>query len=190
MPNWTYNTITITGEKEELAKMMNDAVKHDDGDGEIRFSSWFPIPETFLKYDTTNHPNGEGFEVGYGYRDGLGNSGIATEELIAEYKRATKEQREKYGVVGWYDYNKKYFGCKWDCEVRVDDTEQDDETLVLSVMTPWTDCGAFLLRMSARYPTLRFSNYAEYEDDGWQQTDYHNGVSVLIDEGDTPEEED
>lgn len=179
MPNWTYNYITVRGSKEDLNKMMNDAEKTD---GVLNLSSWFPIPETFKKYDTTNHPNGEGLRVGEQWYDGLGNhDALVTEELIEEFKQATKEQREKYGVVGWYDYNCKMYGCKWNSEVNVE--SQTDDEVVLTCDTPWSAPDAWLLRMSDKYPTLNFHNHAEYEEGFWEDSDYEDGCGDVSDRG-------
>ena len=172
MPNWTYNTITVRGDKESLNKMMADAVTGKDG--KLYFSSWFPVPETFNKYDTTNHPDGEGLKVGEEWWDGLGrHDGVVTEELIEEFKQATREQREKYGVVGWYDYNCKMYGCKWDSELVVE--SESDTQIVLTAVTPWSAPDAWLMRMSLKYPELVFENHAEYEEGFWEDNVYEGG---------------
>ena len=180
MPNWTFNTINIKGEKKDLEKMMNDAVPGKDG--KLYFSSWFPVPETFIKYDTTNHPDGKGLKVGDDWWDGLGShEGKVTEELIEEFKQATKEQKEKYGVVGWYDYNCKMYGCKWNCDLNVE--EQYDDEIEITCDTPWSAPDAWLLRMSEKYPTLSFHNHAEYEDGWWEDSDYEDGSGDVSDRG-------
>lgn len=179
MPNWTFNTITVSGSKESLQKMMNDAVKEEDG--KLYLSAWFPVPETFKKYDTTNHPDGKGLELDKCYRDGLGNEGIVDQELLDGYKQATKEQAEKYGAVGWYDYNCKYFGCKWDSEVEVQSIN-DDEVILYSE-TPWCAPNVWLLRMSDRYPDLHFLNHAEYEEGFWEDNAYEAGQEEEIETG-------
>ena len=175
MPNWTFNTITINGNKQDIAKMLNDAVKNDEG--KTTFSSWFPVPETYNKYDTTNHPNGNRLVVGERYHDGLGNEGIVTEELLAEYKQATKEQKEKYGAVGWYDYNCKYFGCKWNCEIEIE--EHSDESITLRTDTPWCDPDVFLSRLSERYPNLSIHNHADFEEGHWWDKSYFEGEETI-----------
>ena len=189
MPNWTYNVITIQGSKSDIDKLMNDAVKKEDG--HLYLSSWFPVPESFLKYDTTNHPNGAGLRVGDKLWTGLSNLNgpIVTEELIEEYKKATREQKEKYGVVGWYDYNCKYFGCKWDSEVEIE--EREDEQVVLRTDTPWTAPEMFLLRLSLRYPDLYIRDNADYEDGQWEIMEWQNGEGELVDKGEYtfPEDE-
>ena len=182
MPNWTYNVITIQGSKSDIDKLMSDAVKKEDG--RLYLSSWFPVPESFLKYDTTNHPNGEGLRVGAKLWTGLqeANTGeIVTEELIEEYKRATQEQKEKYGAVGWYDYNCKYFGCKWNCEVEIE--EQNDDEIILRSETPWCSPDVFLLRFSKRYPTLHIYNHAFYEEGYWEDYSYQCGKATFEDKG-------
>lgn len=191
MPNWTFNTITVRGDKESLNKMMADAERNEQGG--LNLSSWFPVPETFNKYDTTNHPDGEGLKVGEEWWDGLGrHDGVVTEELIQEFKDATREQREKYGVVGWYDYNHKMYGCKWNSELVVE--SESDTQIVLTADTPWSAPDAWLMRMSEKYPDLVFENHAEYEEGFWEDTVYEDGDGDQVgtgemDWGDDDEEE-
>lgn len=180
MPNWVYNTITVKGNKEDIAKMMNDAVKGENGI--MNLSSWFPVPETFIKYDTTNYPDGKGLKVGEDWYDGLGpHEGKVTEELIEEFKQATKEQREKYGVVGWYDYNVLMYGCKWNSELNIE--EQYDEEIVFTAETPWGSPERWVKRMSEKYPELTFHLYAEYEDNWWEDKYYQAGEEACNGEG-------
>ena len=187
MPNWTFNTITITGNKNAINKFKTDAVKHEDGT--LFLSSWLPIPETFLKYDTTNHPNGDGLKVGEKWWDGLGDHGdkIITEELIEEFKRATEEQKEKYGVIGWYDYNLKTFGCKWDCKVEIE--SEDNGRITLFVDTPWSAPNNWLRTLSKNYPELSFNLHAIYEDGFWEEVEYHEGLKTEIGKGEYEFEE-
>ena len=42
MPNWTFNTITIKGERKDLDKFMADGVREKDGG--LYLSSWIPTP--------------------------------------------------------------------------------------------------------------------------------------------------
>ena len=184
MPNWTYNEIVVKGEKKNLDKFMNDAIRHE-GEAPLSLSSWLPIPETYLKYDTTNHPDGKGLKVGEKWWDGLGDHGgqLVTEELIEEFKKATAEQREKYEVVGWYDYNHKVFGCKWDSEVNVD--YEGEEEIGLSADTPWTAPEAWLRTISKNYPELVFSVKSTYEEGFWEETYFCNGKKAEIDSGET-----
>ena len=180
MPNWTYNSIRVWGSKDSLTKFMNDAIRNEDGT--LSLSSWIPTPETFRKYDTTNHPNGKGLKVGDKWWDGLGDHNqLITEELIEEFKQATEEQRSKYGVVGWYDYNVKTFGCKWDSEVCVE--EITDNSIDLSTETPWSAPENWLRTLSKKYLYLKFHLYATYEEGFWEEVDYIGGLRAEIGSG-------
>ena len=181
MPNWTYNRIAVKGEKKNLDKFMSDAIRNEEGG--LSLSSWLPIPETYRKYDTTNHPDGKGLRVGEKWWDGFGDHGdqVVTEELIEEFKKATAEQREKYGVVGWYDYNLKTFGCKWDSEVNVD--YEGEEEIGLSADTPWTAPEAWFRTISKNYPELVFRVKSTYEEGFWEETYFCNGKKAEIDSG-------
>ena len=191
MPNWTYNRIAVKGEKKNLDKFMSDAIRSEGGD--LYLSSWLPIPETYRKYDTTNHPDGKGLKVGEEWYDGFGSHGgqLVTEELIEEFKKATAEQREKYGVVGWYDYNLATFGCKWDTEVEVE--YEGEEEVALNTDTPWSAPEQWLRTISAKYPELTFNLYAQYEEGFWEEMDFRNGRKAEIGSGEADwydEEED
>lgn len=187
MPNWTFNTITIKGERKDLDKFMADGVREKDGG--LYLSSWIPTPETFRKWDTTNHPNGEGLKVGDKWYDGLGDHDgqVVTEELIEGFKRATEEQREKYGVVGWYDYNVKTFGCKWDSEVNV--RSEGEREIVLTADTPWSAPERWLRTLSKKYPTLTFFLHAEYEEGYWEDMEFGEGLKAEKDKGEVVWEE-
>lgn len=157
MPNWTNNNITIKGEKTILEKLIADAKKN--AEGKYCFSSWFPMPETYHKYDTTNYPNGSRLVVG----DNMSNGEKVTQELIDAYKQATKEQKEKYGVVGWYEWNCANYGCKWDEEFESLEFNGED-TIEIDVTTPWSAPIKFLMKLSVRYGGIEIKCLSHYED--------------------------
>ena len=186
MPNWTDNFIQIRGAKEDLDKFINDGVKREGDSEEVKaqpysFGSWIPRPETYDKYDTTNYPNGDRLRLGERVSPWDENSPIVTPQLIEEFKQATKEQMEKYGAVGWYDWNKKNYGCKWDEPFsieRVSDTEAQ-----INVTTPWTAPDAFLLTISERYPNLEIEVDSHYEDGYNEWNIYNEGCANECDLG-------
>lgn len=177
MPNWTNNRILVKGSYEALEKMMDDAVITKNGT--YHFGSWFPIPETYIKYDTTNYPDGRGLKIGKP-SSWAKDSPIVTQELIDEYKKATKEQKEKYGVVGWYDWNVENYGCKWDSEFCP--TYISDDVIEINVDTPWSAPRPFLLKMSNRYPELEFQLFAHYEEGGNDSCSFIAGMEEYIDD--------
>jgi hypothetical protein len=202
MPNWTYNNIRVTGPKESLDTFRREGEAHpkhyEDGTEHVAMSSWFPRPETYDKYDTTNHPNGERLVVGEHL--GWDKTGpIITEELIEEFKAATKEQWEKHGAIGWYDWDCKNYSCKWDMPVDVLEFDEGEpipveltETegiLVLDFKTPWSAPYKWLAKISKDYPDLLFTLAADYETGEWEIIEFRNGEDKLIKEGDYDNEE-
>jgi len=180
MPNWVENTVTIKGELNDLLALINlglknshaEEVKADvvttevvqsainklydkgiyrcgDNGGNyndkkpytikeergVNFSTFLPIPDTFLKFDTTNYES--------------------------EFKDEADKQKKEYGVVGWYDYNCEYFGCKWDSEVRdlrFNTIKYGDNKYKLSFQTttPWSPPLVFIKRLKELFPNLDF----------------------------------
>ena len=148
----------------------------------VRFSTFFPIPETYLKYDTTN------------YKD--------------DFPEAANEQLEKYGAIGWYDYNLKSFGCKWDCpldNLRLSRNGEDDFVLTFESQTPWSCPEGFLYQITDKFSGLSvYDCFVEemYESCGYFEVggkefdwthrfcqiaensgdDYHEEADVLYDE--------
>ena len=180
MSNWTSNRITIKGLKKDLNAFVADGKKHVGDERyencDYSFGSWMPIPETYLKYDTANHPYGEGLVVGKPVSVFDDDSPIVTEELIEEYKKASIAQRLDYGAIGILDWCRKYYGCKWDMGFNLQ--RPDNNTVIIEVMTPWVHPYTFLEHMSRRYPSLSFRIQAHYED-GYNYLDtYQNGVVV------------
>ena len=208
MPNWTSNYIQMRGTKEDLDKLINDGVKRtgdDAKEGDYSFGSWIPRPKTYDEYDTTNYtPDKLRGMLGKKLHPWDESAPVVTEELIAEYDKAVKYQRKKYGCVGWYDWNINNYGCKWDMPFfiqRISDTEA-----TIDVDTPWTAPSEFLLTISQRYPTLEFEVNSHYEDgmNDWRfynegcemegdlsefQSDLHEYLTKRVNEAETIDEE-
>lgn len=177
MPNWSYNRFAIKGKTSDVLQVINDAITNsvryrnefgtpiqvepqtdineafnklleigcdlvaDFGFGDenveatpkicenICMGTFRPIPLTYLKYDTTNHPE--------------------------RFPDAAKEQRETYGAVGWYDYNRNIaFGCKWDTELTDLSLYTDGEysTITFCSDTPWCTPDLWLEYLKGKYP--------------------------------------
>ena len=60
-----------------------------------------PMPDTFHMYDTSDHPDA--------------------------FPEAVKEQKKKYGIVGWYDYNCKFLGTRYNFEIAKPELSYDDK---------------------------------------------------------------
>lgn len=142
MPNWVTNKVTIKSLTKETMDKFLKAGKPNKKEDRIEghkysFGSWRPMPRTFRQYDTTNHPNGEGLVIGDPLDYFVENSPIVTEKLIEKFKKATAHQEKKYGVVGWYDWKCKFYGCKWDAGFDIEHIS--DTEVQLSIFdTAWS----------------------------------------------------
>lgn len=161
MPNWSNNLIAFKGEESNILNMLNDALinsgeekcesvgdainslhgnaKHKGVEnGEVimekglRLRTFLPMPDIFLLYDTTNFPE--------------------------KYEEMAAEQKEKYGVVGWYDYNLVTLGCKWDSELSLDSSFVSNgiATIVFFCETPWSYPENWLLALEEKYGVKAF----------------------------------
>lgn len=59
----------------------------------LTFDTFRPMPDTFLKFDTTNDNDNK-------------------------MPNIKKQQEEEFGVVGWYDWGVQYRGTKWDSDLE------------------------------------------------------------------------
>lgn len=182
MPNWVVNKVTVLEGGEEFLRRVADALSKK----EMLFEEFIPVPETYKVYDTTNHPDGKGLVVGKKYTSWPGSAfkgagEIITQQLIDEYKAATKEQEEKYGAVGWYHFGCKYWGTKWD--VSDFSVVRDEDTGTIEFSTAWSMPEGFYARISEMYPEMKF--LVEYADEDMGNNCgavlYHNTTTRDID---------
>lgn len=166
MPNWIYSTITFSGSEEAVHKLIKIGLEnsrlHSTGNMRRDFGllvsegktqhpntdthqvelvkgltarTFLPSPETFLLYDTTNYPD--------------------------KYPEAAKEQQERYGVVGWYDYNIQSLGVKWDFDLAEFDLQPFDElgiwTIHMDTETAWDYPDQWLIQIKEMVPELDVS---------------------------------
>ena len=80
----------------------------------VTMGTFKPIPDTFLKYDTTNHAD--------------------------KLQEQADEQKRLYGVVGWYDFNRENFGTKWDadCDMDLSLCNDGEWELKIHMETAWS----------------------------------------------------
>lgn len=101
------------------------------------------------------------------------------DEVIA-YKKATKYQKEKYGVVGWYDWSCANYGVKWNARFNEFDLDMvgNEYLLKLYCETAWDVPYEFLNKLHKKYPNLRiavrtyeeqptFNGYFNVDDACW-----------------------
>jgi hypothetical protein len=162
MPNWVYNNLIITGERKDLVAFRDKAARlapngiSEDGvleysDGDIQALSFWNFKEPENKHAYFSSSSGtkpEGYE------------GWSSEEKLAHDL--------KFSGDGWYDWNVREWGCKWDAgDVSFEDNSQDKEQqLHYNFSTPWSVAEGAFVEMVAQHPELEFQFYAE-EEQGW-----------------------
>lgn len=183
MPNWISNTMSLKETKKGALKdFFNATLKMDGYDVQVdsaqdwldKVSSktlcndykgiWLTTfvkrPKIYDKYDTENHPYGKGMVVGETVKVD-GKDVVITEELIREYKNASNEQWQKYGVVGWGLWNCMNLGCKWDTSFLEQKPkyiiENGMEELTFSFDTPWNDPFPIFEYICRNFPDLDMS---------------------------------
>lgn len=150
MPNWVKNTVALKGTKQQMTKLFSQVadvktwedVENKIDNFELTMRSFLPMPQTFLDWDTTNDM--EKFEwFCKGKNQTEEELRKEYENYVSGYKAAREHQQKFYRCVGWYDYNYKTLGCKWDANLEnitiADELEKDDIVIVyFSLETAWS----------------------------------------------------
>lgn len=205
MPNWCENKLAVSGKKKDIINFLKVSEEHG---GKFIFNNYLPMPETFIKYDTTNRMRKRNAVSGED-KTPLFKSDEEYENYCKEYKEAIKYQKENYGVVGWYDWSVKNYGTKWDIgEDTAPDIEElklslasagdeDETSITLYFDTAWSPCVEFVENIFKNYPELVFRlTWIEtgsffcgaadfYFDDGEPCIDIEEGEPKLTAIGDT-----
>jgi len=161
MPNWVYNNMNVKGEREALIAFRDKASKlspngiSDDGTLEYSESDsselafWnFKEPEDKSLYFGASDYKPEGYET------------WDLNQKLAHDMKATSD--------GWYDWNVREWGCKWDAsDVALQDYSQEKEQyLHYSFSTPWSVAEGAFIAMVEQHPELEFDFSCE-EEQGW-----------------------
>ena len=127
MPNWCYNSLKITGNKEKTREFLRFGFKNPEyvlpektvdieadienlpDDQKLSIKVYYPQPDIIKAADTTNHPE--------------------------DHPEIAEQQRKEFGVVGWYAWNNTYWGTKWDADFEdvqyVESDEHGEITLIM-----------------------------------------------------------
>ncbi len=174
MPNWSYNTLTISGTKNDMKSFYEIAIKPNiNNDLAFSFSNVFPVP---IKIKNTISPSSSALgrkwineNLSTKRNDKL--SEILNEEeenpdLIPVENNTTEKcvfLKSEYGADNWYDWNILTYGTKWDCEVLLSDIVKDDELFECSFETAWSPPANFLSNLQNKFPKLDIKLIFELE---------------------------
>jgi hypothetical protein len=161
MPNWVFNSMVVNGSKSDLVAFRDKARKlsphgitedgvleyKDENASEISFWN-FIEPENKSAYFGASDYKPEGYDK------------LSSEEQFAITM--------KHESDGWYDWNVRNWGTKWDaCDTSLDDnTEGKGPFLNYNFQTAWSIPEAVFTAIVSQHPELSFDFSCE-EEQGW-----------------------
>lgn len=162
MPNWVYNSINITGTKDDLIafrdKVSKIAPSGISETGELEYKD-----ENAQAFSFWNIKEPENKYAYFGDAHGTKPEG---------YEGWTMEQKLQHDLKfegdGWYDWNVREWGTKWDaCDTdSTDGTEEKSPHLYYSFNTAWGIPEGVFASMVHQHPELTFDFESE-EEQGW-----------------------
>lgn len=186
MPNWVYNSMSVSGKPEDLLAFAEKAKAPHNSQwvAETRkfdeaTQKWVEIPESErqieVKQETPDAisfwnfvaPTDEELPYYFGHK---------TKPEDEDDPNATLEERMakslKFEGSGWYDWNIRNWGCKWDAGSDELDTDLDEvkagkeTSLTYRFETAWSPAEGAFRAMVEQHPELSFEFYCE-EEQGW-----------------------
>ena len=156
MPNWCYNRMSVTGDRESLVKLTEAITrKHDPSLAETTMgveqvdydlSVLFPVPEELrisaMFFNTeTDDPE--------------------YQELLKKYEA----NKAKYGHTTWYDWCLENWSTKWSPRIEewtINDYPNGSE-ISAYYETAWSPADGLIREVSRQFPTLLFTVSSDEE---------------------------
>ena len=193
MPNWSYNSLRISGSAESMGEFYSEAIK----DGKFEMSNIFPMPE---KIKNTVSPSSSAKGVKWmnedraaAKREGELSALLGEEpEGLIPCENNTPEKCkaliEEFGADNWYDWNIAAYGTKWDISVDEQEFDKSDTEFQASFDTAWAPPIAFLERLQRRFPGIDISMTFEVEGSdscgiAYTERD-EDDICLMVDEAD------
>jgi hypothetical protein len=168
MPNWVFTSMTVTGEVTDLRKFMEkaskpyttyhkgkmvagvgydpDVINEQTFEGVISFMN-FTSPEDVDAYFGASEYKPEGYAE------------MSMEERMAHAM--------KFSSDGWYDWNVRNWGTKWDaCDACMSNEDPTTGAIGYQFSTAWSPAEGAFRQMVEQHPELGFEFYNE-EEQGW-----------------------
>lgn len=184
MPNWCYNSATITGPKEDLDKFVQAITVTNPADGD-EYDLTLPFPTPQELQDTTSsyftiEPNENWAKM-------LAEGKMSQEwydQLVRNNAEGYAKQQAnlaKYGYKDWYDWNIDNWGTKW--APRVEDFDYSDGVdgygarIEMRYDTAWSPPSKLIQALSGLFPTLKFHTTFDEESQAYVGCEiFENGL--------------
>ncbi len=170
MPNWVYSFVNVEGKREDLlafaekARQPHESLWATKSGEEIEITKEIQTPDAISFWNFVR-PTDEELPYYFGH---------IPEEKPEGYEGWTIEQRIAHDIKfegsGWYDWNVRNWGTKWDAgsdelETDLDKLEAND-VLTYRYETAWSIPEPVMVAMVEQHPELTFHFECE-EEQGW-----------------------
>lgn len=204
MPNWVYSYVSVNGKREALLAFAEKARQEYETlwitsewkfDAELGKNVKVPESERKIEREMSGEsplsfwnfvrPTDEELPYYFGHKtkpEDEEDANATTEERLA--KRLT------FSGSGWYDWNVRNWGTKWDAnEVELDeklDELKEGDSLTYRYSTAWGIPEPVMRAMVEQHPELSFSFECE-EEQGWGANyEGDEGILSMVKEWDIP----
>jgi hypothetical protein len=174
MPNWVYNSLSITdpsGEHcEDVTRLMEQ------------------VGATYTTVQTSYEKTDEGMTVSHKEVE-VADSGFSFWNIKRPEGEDLATYNESIGASGampfWYDWNCEHWGTKWDAsDVDIQDYAADHKQITFS--TPWSPPIPVLTALSEQYPNIHIELEWEEEQGFGGTFTFTNGEPTETDYYDIP----
>lgn len=178
MPNWVWNSMSVTGKSEDIKNFLEKAskphtahhkgvrVENPDGTSTYHSDQWkeVVVADKFMFWNFVS-PDEDELEYYFGYK---------TKPEDEDDPDATAEERMakamKFAGSGWYDWNVRNWGVKWDtsnAEIFAEpDYDKPTTSVGIQFDTPWGVPEPAFRTIIQQHPELDFDFECE-EEQGW-----------------------
>ena len=198
MPNHVINILNISGDKDQIAKMLSDIQNDEYGIGSIDFEKIIPMPESLRIESGSRTTRGlkayKDFVSVYTFAGANADKDLCAipeeKEKVFLNMRTDIETEDwqlgrqafrnelQHGAPTWYEWSIKNWGTKWNAYAL--DTYENgvtDDNPTLSFQTAWSAPHPILAKLAEMYPEVSFEHTWADEDIGQNcgQATYENG---------------
>jgi hypothetical protein len=143
MPNWCYNSLCVSGNKEKLADFVSKTIIPQNMSSEEEYDEGHRFTFNIL------HPLPKALEGGFSPLPKLEG------EDDEQYKERMAENVRLYGAEDWYRWHIDNWGTKWDCSSTCVN-ELNDTSLNVQFNTAWSPPVEWFEKVIPMYPELEF----------------------------------
>lgn len=134
MPNWTENTLTISGTREQVQEFIDLCANLKEGTF-LDFNKFIPMPELLqCTRSGSREFNGQRYRSWYVERPGMAGHDEAGERPFTDDEKA---ELRRIGFDNWYDWSIEKWGTKWNARAGPPSINGDGTVATIRFDTAW-----------------------------------------------------